>query len=177
MSARNRLLVSVVLLGAWCAAGTGGTNRQDVASDPEVAAVTNSAASATNAVAVGTNTATRVTESKNERDAGLLGKLARAGTGLLEEGESGDLRVRERDPEDASKTVTLDSRWLGRLGVDETTLRGLPPVRTSVGWDPDEGTRDVRKIEFGLFNDVFWLMHEPGDDEDSVTGFLLRGKW
>jgi len=154
----------------------GDSNNLEVVSGLPTAVGTNVVA----AIRAETNVVSLKSEASHGRDGGaglLLRKLARAGTGLFEERESGYLRLRQRDPADSSSRLTVDSRWLRKLGVEEPVLEGMPTIRTSIELDAEHGMREMRKVEFGLFDDVLWLMHEQREDEGNVTGVQLRGTW
>jgi hypothetical protein len=110
--------------------------------------------------------------------------IARAGVPLVFVEKDGEFAWREQAAEDGIRTVTIGTDQVAALrrlwsknpyGAPSST----PVLKTSIDWDPAEGTYELKRIEVGLLGERVWLMHEQSqdDNESGTIGIQFRKEW
>jgi hypothetical protein len=95
--------------------------------------------------------------------------IARAGVPLVFVEKDGEFAWREQ-------AAALRRLWSKNpYGAPSST----PVLKTSIDWDPAEGTYELKRIEVGLLGERVWLMHEQSqdDNESGTIGIQFRKEW
>jgi len=119
------------------------------------------------------------------KTAAAVSRIARLGVPLAIVEKDGEYTWREQSGSDGVRTVAINSgqfaalrRLLGREKAGAGEPSG-PVLKTTLEWDSEAGTHELKGVELGLFGERVWLMHEQSESDDGsgTLGIRIKKEW